>query len=74
MQWDHQHCLLFREMDTNRGCLSFFLGGKAPSDTEKWTPNISTVRATVKYALATGRLKGDPTWVPEAVQGLHRLE
>ena len=73
-KWDQQRHQLFRETDTKRGCLSFFLTGKAPSDTENWTPNISAVRATVKYALATERLKGDLIRHPEAVTGLHRLE
>jgi hypothetical protein len=46
--------------DTRRGNLSFYLGGKAPSDPERWTPNMDAVRATVKYAIATGRLDPDP--------------
>jgi hypothetical protein len=42
--------------------LSFFLGGRAASEQEKgWKPNISAVRATVKYAAATGRLEWTPT-------------
>ena len=38
------------------GCLSFFLGGKSPSDPEPWKPRLSAVRATIQYAMATGRL------------------
>jgi hypothetical protein len=59
-QWDHQRHQLFHKTDTRRGCLSFFLGGKAPSDPAKWAPNMSAVRATVKYTIATERLKFEP--------------
>ncbi|EAQ82922.1 hypothetical protein CHGG_10740 [Chaetomium globosum CBS 148.51] len=40
-----------------RGSLSFYLGGKAPSDTRHWSPDMKAVRATIKYAMATGRLE-----------------
>lgn len=59
-KWDQRRHQLFRETDTRKGCLSFFLGGKAPSDLIKWAPNISAVRATVKYAMARGRLNFKP--------------
>jgi hypothetical protein len=42
--------------DTRRGNISFYLGGKSPSDNQKWTPNMEAVRATIRFALATGRL------------------
>ena len=35
---------------------SFYLGGKSPSDNKDWTPNIEAVRATIRFAMATGRL------------------
>jgi ribonuclease HI len=41
---------------TKRGNLSFYLGGKATLDPENWTPDINAVRATIEYAIATGRL------------------
>jgi hypothetical protein len=47
---------MLEQTDTKRGSLSFYLGGKAPSDPEGWTPNMDAVRATVKYAISTGRL------------------
>jgi hypothetical protein len=56
-QWDQQRHQLFRETNTRRECLSLFLGGKAPFDPVKWKPNVLAVRATVKYAIAIGRLK-----------------
>jgi hypothetical protein len=37
--------------------LSFFLGGKLPSDDQKWTPNLEAVRASIRFAIATGRLE-----------------
>ena len=39
------------------GNLPFFLGGKATSDGEKWTPNMEAVEASVKFAMATRRLE-----------------
>ncbi|KZL67847.1 reverse transcriptase [Colletotrichum tofieldiae] len=41
---------------TYRSNLSFYLGGKSPSDDDKWTPNMQAVRAAIRFALATGRL------------------
>lgn len=38
------------------GNLSYFLGGKATTDTDDWTPDIRAVRATIKYTIKTGRL------------------
>lgn len=38
------------------GNLSFFLGGKAASDGDKWRPDMKAVRAAVQFALATKRL------------------
>jgi hypothetical protein len=42
--------------DTRRGNLSFYLGGKSSSDSTKWRPNMEAVRATIRFAIATGRL------------------
>ena len=61
-QWDEQRRQLFQNAGSRRGCLSFFLGGRAPSDQEKdWKPNMAAVRAVIKYAAATERLKWEPT-------------
>jgi hypothetical protein len=60
---------------STRRCLSFFLGGKVSSDPEKgWAPNISAVRATEKYAIATERLKWEPTRYSEDITGSYRPE
>jgi hypothetical protein len=47
---------MLAQTDTRQGNLSFYLGGKAPSDPEMWAPNIDAVRAAIKYAIVTGRL------------------
>jgi hypothetical protein len=30
---------------------------KAPSDSKHWSPDMKAIRATIKYAVATGRLE-----------------
>ncbi|PTB47495.1 hypothetical protein M431DRAFT_102124 [Trichoderma harzianum CBS 226.95] len=48
--------VMTRCTDTLRGNLSFYLGGKSPSDGPKWEPNMSAVRATIRFVMATARL------------------
>jgi hypothetical protein len=55
-RWEAYRTQMLEQTDTKRGSLSFYLGGKAPSDSERWAPNVDAVRTTVKYAIATGRL------------------
>jgi ribonuclease HI len=55
-RWEAYRTQMLAQTDTRRGNLSFYLGGKAPSDPETWTPNMDAVRATIKFAIATGRL------------------
>jgi ribonuclease HI len=57
--WEAYRTQMLQQTETRRGSLSFYLGGKAPSDAEPWTPNMNAVRATVKYAITTGRLDRD---------------
>ena len=38
-----------------RGNLSFYLGGKEKNEEENWKPDLDVVKATIKYAMATGR-------------------
>jgi hypothetical protein len=55
-RWEAYRMQMLSQTDTRRGNLSFYLGGKAPSDPKTWTPNMDAVRATIKFAIATGRL------------------
>jgi hypothetical protein len=50
---------MLKYSQTKMGNLSFFLGGKSASDGDKWAPDIQAVRATIKFAIATGRLDRD---------------
>lgn len=43
--------------ESKRGNLSFFLGGKSHSDSERWQPDIKAVRAIINYTITTGRLE-----------------
>jgi len=54
--------------ETRRGNLSFYLGGKAPSDHEQWKPDMKAVRATIKFALATRRLDTEREGEPDQSQ------
>ncbi|CEJ62705.1 Putative Reverse transcriptase [Penicillium brasilianum] len=55
-KWTTQRIALLQTSQTHRGNLSFFLGGKSPSDNQRWMPNLEAVRASIRFAIATGRL------------------
>jgi exonuclease III len=55
-QWDQCRARLFQQTETKKGSLSFFLGGKSPTDPAFWKPNLAAVQATIQYAIATKRL------------------
>jgi hypothetical protein len=55
-RWDVHRTQMLAQTDTRRGNLSFYVGGKTPSDPETWRPNMNAVRATIRFALDTGRL------------------
>jgi endonuclease/exonuclease/phosphatase family metal-dependent hydrolase len=55
-KWTMQREVMFKCSRTKIGNLSFFLGGKAASDDEKWKPNMQAVRATIEFAITTNRL------------------
>jgi ribonuclease HI len=55
-RWEAEREAMRRVGQNMMGNLSFFLGGKSASDGAKWRPNLEAVRATVKFAMATGRL------------------
>jgi ribonuclease HI len=56
-KWTAHRTELLQCTNTHRGNISFFLGGKSPSDGQKWTPNLEAVRASIRFAIATGRLE-----------------
>jgi ribonuclease HI len=58
-KWIAYRAEMLQCTDTHRSNISFYLGGKSPSDDESWTPNMKAVRATIRFALATGRLDED---------------
>ncbi|KAH8890649.1 hypothetical protein GQ53DRAFT_794671 [Thozetella sp. PMI_491] len=39
--------LMLQCTETHRSNISFYLGGKSPSDDKNWTPNMKAVRATI---------------------------
>lgn len=55
-KWTTQRIALLQCTRTHRGNLSVCLGGKSPSDDQQWTPNLEAVRASIRFAIATGRL------------------
>ena len=58
-RWIKQRKELLQCAGAQHGNLSFFLGGKSVSDNQHWTPNLEAVRATIRFAVATGRLDAD---------------
>lgn len=56
VKWMEQRKVMLECTTTQRGNLSFYLGGKQRSDRTNWQPDMRAVRATIKFALATGRL------------------
>ena len=58
-KWTEQRKILLDCTTRQRGNLSFYLGGKAQSDKDDWTPDMRAVRATIKFVLATGRLRAN---------------
>ena len=55
-KWEAYRTQMMAQTNTRRGNLSFYLGGKTSSDPETWTPNMDAVQATIRFAIATGRL------------------
>ena len=55
-QWTEHRRDMLQHTETHRSNLSFYLGGKSASDDQFWTPDIDAVRATIRFAMATGRL------------------
>ena len=55
-KWTAYRSEMLQCTDIHRSNISFYLGGKSPSDDKNWTPNMEAVRATIRFAIATGRL------------------
>lgn len=55
-KWTAHRAEMLQCTNTHRGNISFFLGGKSPSDDQNWAPNLEAVRASIRFANATGRL------------------
>lgn len=55
-KWTAHRTEMLQCTHTHRSNISFFLGGKSPSDDQNWTPNLEAVRASIRFAIATGRL------------------
>ncbi|KAJ6437917.1 reverse transcriptase [Purpureocillium lavendulum] len=55
--WMPQLEILLECTRTKIGNLSFFLGGKAASNDDRWELDMQAVRATIRFAIATKRLE-----------------
>jgi hypothetical protein len=55
-KWTAHRTEMLQCTNTHKGNISFFLGGKSLSDDQNWTPNLEAVRASIRFAIATGRL------------------
>ncbi|KMQ81479.1 hypothetical protein RF55_26204 [Lasius niger] len=58
-KWTTEREVMLRCTKTKMGNLSYFLGGKPASDPKDWAPDRQAVQATIKFAMATGRLDVD---------------
>lgn len=56
-KWMSYRTQMLQSTDTRRSNLSLYLGGKARTDPDNWAPDLSAVRKTIKYAMATRRLQ-----------------
>jgi len=55
-RWTAYRTEMLQCTDIHRSNISFHLGGKSPLDDKNWAPNLEAVRATIRFAIATGRL------------------
>ena len=67
-KWTTHRTQMLQETNIRRSNLSLYLGGRSPSDTEPWTPSMDAVRATVQYAIRTGRLEAEVEQPPGSPQ------
>ncbi len=59
-RWTTERAPLRQYLTARENAPSLCLGGKASSDPEDWSPDMTVVRATIKFALDTGRLDHQP--------------
>jgi hypothetical protein len=59
-RWNTERAPLRQQLTAEGSALSLCLGGKALSDPDDWSPDINAVKATIKFALDTGRLDYQP--------------
>ncbi len=58
-RWTRYRTGMLQCTETQRSNISFYLGGKSPSDDKGWKPSMEAVKATIRFAMATGRLDPD---------------
>lgn len=57
-RWDGQRTEMRTKWSDRMSNLSFFLRGRAAKEVaDEWRPDLAAVRAAIRYAKATGRLK-----------------
>ena len=59
-RWTEHRAEILRCTDTHRSNISYYLGGKSPSDDKNWVPDMKAVRSAIRFAISTGRLDADP--------------
>ena len=59
-RWTEHRAEMLRCTDTHRSNISYYLGGKSPSDDKNWVPDMKAVRSAIRFAISTGRLDADP--------------
>jgi len=59
-RWTEHRKEMLQCTETYRSNISFYLGGKSLSDNKNWSPNMKAVQATIRFAIAAGRLDADP--------------
>lgn len=55
-RWTLERGPLRQHLNAGGSALSLCLGGKTLSDPDDWSPDMKAVKATIKFAMDTGRL------------------
>ena len=58
-RWVQYRGEMMEQTTSRRGNISFYLGGKTVMDGVSWSPDMNAVRATIRFAMATGRLNAN---------------